>query len=121
MDRGTVLVVAVAAAVVVTLVVAVALLVRLVRARRVLRDAGVGGDQRVLFWVALVYAISPVDLLPDPILLDDIGLLLYAVHSLSAAAREHTGSLRLRGVGKPGKPGEAGPRRAPVSEFERYE
>ncbi|MEU9984292.1 YkvA family protein [Streptomyces sp. NPDC050856] len=76
-----------AAAVLVTLVVAVVLVVRLVRARRVLREAGLGQERRLLFWGALLYAASPVDLLPDPVLLDDIGVLLYAVHSLGSAAR----------------------------------
>ncbi|KPC76783.1 membrane protein, partial [Streptomyces sp. NRRL WC-3753] len=42
---------------------------------------------------ALLYVLSPVDLLPDPVLLDDIGVLLLALRSLHAAAE-------AAGVGK---------------------
>lgn len=76
----------VAAVVVVgTLVVAVVLAVRLFRARKLLSDAGVPLSRKLLFWGALLYLVSPVDLLPDPVLLDDIGLLLVALRSLHQA------------------------------------
>ncbi|NUK32452.1 DUF1232 domain-containing protein [Streptomyces lunaelactis] len=78
---------AVAAALIATTVVlAGLLLVRLVRTRRLLRDAGIPVENKVMFWGALIYLASPVDLLPDPVLLDDIGVLLLAVRSLQAAA-----------------------------------
>ncbi|NUK00433.1 DUF1232 domain-containing protein [Streptomyces lunaelactis] len=78
---------AVAAALIATTVVlAGLLLVRLVRTRRLLRDAGIPVENKVIFWGALIYLASPVDLLPDPVLLDDIGVLLLAVRSLQAAA-----------------------------------
>jgi uncharacterized membrane protein YkvA (DUF1232 family) len=80
-------VVAVAAALIVTTVVlAGMLLVRLVRARRRLRDAGIPVENKMIFWGALIYLASPVDLLPDPVLMDDIGFLLLAVRSLQSAA-----------------------------------
>ena len=62
------------------------LLVRLVRARRMLTDAGIPLSNKLTFWGAIAYVISPVDLLPDPILLDDIGVLLLALRSLYGAA-----------------------------------
>ncbi|NUK13016.1 DUF1232 domain-containing protein, partial [Streptomyces lunaelactis] len=66
---------AVAAALIATTVVlAGLLLVRLVRTRRLLRDAGIPVENKVIFWGALIYLASPVDLLPDPVLLDDIGV-----------------------------------------------
>lgn len=34
----------------------------------------------------MIYTISPVDLIPDPVYLDDIGILLLALRSLHAAA-----------------------------------
>ncbi|WP_405777621.1 YkvA family protein [Streptomyces sp. NBC_00859] len=77
----------IALAVLATLVVTVVLAVRLFRARRFLRDAGIPLQNKLAFWGALIYTISPVDLLPDPILLDDIGVLLLALHSLERAAR----------------------------------
>ncbi|MFH8410078.1 YkvA family protein [Streptomyces sp. NPDC018019] len=65
---------------------AIVLLVKLVRARAALRDAGVPLNNKIAYWGALLYVISPVDLLPDPVLLDDIGVLLVALRSLQAAA-----------------------------------
>ncbi|MGD9484845.1 YkvA family protein [Streptomyces sp. TRM70308] len=96
MSTQSQVVLAVAAALVlVTLVLAVRLGVHVVRARRLLREAGVPASGRLATWGALLYLLSPVDLLPDPVLVDDIGVLLLALRSLQAAA------------------GSAGPRRKP--------
>ncbi|THA50597.1 YkvA family protein [Streptomyces sp. A1136] len=65
---------------------AAVLLVRVFKARRVLLDAGVPLRDKALFWVAVLYTVSPVDLIPDPVYLDDIGVLLLALRSLHAAA-----------------------------------
>ncbi|MEE1803455.1 YkvA family protein [Streptomyces sp. NPDC101062] len=70
--------------VVLTLGAAIVLAVRLVRARGVLRKAGVPPTKKWLFWAALGYLVLPVDLLPDPVYLDDIGVLLMALRSLHA-------------------------------------
>lgn len=73
----------------VSLVVAAGLLVKMVRIRRLLRASGVPMAHKTLFWASVAYALWPVDLLPDPIYLDDIGFLLVALRSLSAAARRY--------------------------------
>ncbi|MFE9631066.1 DUF1232 domain-containing protein [Streptomyces sp. NPDC006463] len=67
-------------------VAAAVLLVRVLRARRLLADAGIPLRDKALFWAAVIYTVSPVDLIPDPVYLDDIGLLLLALRSLHAAA-----------------------------------
>ncbi|MFJ1566144.1 YkvA family protein [Streptomyces erythrochromogenes] len=67
-------------------VVAAVMFVRVLRARRLLVDAGVPLHDKALFWAALVYTVSPVDLIPDPVYLDDIGILMLALRSLHAAA-----------------------------------
>lgn len=88
MDSGTwtvVLVVAALAAAV--LGVAVAVLVRLVRTRRDLRRAGLPSGPRWVFWGAVAYLVLPADLLPDPVYLDDIGVLLLALRSMRASAQ----------------------------------
>ncbi|MEU6539254.1 YkvA family protein [Streptomyces sp. NPDC047000] len=65
--------------------VAVRLLVRLVRTRRSLERAGLPAGSRWVFWGAVVYLVLPTDLLPDPVYLDDIGVLLLALRSMRAA------------------------------------
>lgn len=78
-----------AAVAVVTLVVALRLLIRLIRSRRLLRASGVDMSHKAMFWASVAYLVWPVDLLPDPVYLDDIGFLLLALRSLDAAARRH--------------------------------
>jgi len=66
---------------------AVALLLRLVRTRRELRRAGLPTGPRWVFWGAVLYLVLPTDLLPDPVYLDDIGVLLLALRSMGAPLR----------------------------------
>lgn len=47
-----------------TVALTVVLAVRLFRARRFLRDAGIPLQNKLAFWGALIYTVSPVDLLP---------------------------------------------------------
>lgn len=64
------------------LIGAIVLAVRVWRTRKLLGELGAGG--KVAFYGALAYTILPVDLLPDPIYLDDMGILagslLYLTH-----------------------------------------
>lgn len=85
MDSTTTLLVIAAVVAAVLLAVAVTLLLRLVRARRTLRRAGLPTGPRWVFWGAVGYLLLPTDLLPDPVYLDDIGVLLLALRSLRAA------------------------------------
>ncbi|MFI7891672.1 YkvA family protein [Streptomyces sp. Cmuel-A718b] len=68
------------------LALALVLLVRVFRARKLLVDAGIPLRSKALVWAAVIYTVSPVDLLPDPVYLDDIGFLLVALRSLHSAA-----------------------------------
>lgn len=63
------------------------MLLRVLRARRALRDAGVPLRDKALFWGAVLYTVSPVDVLPDPVYLDDIGVLVLALRALQTAAQ----------------------------------
>ncbi|QKW23931.1 DUF1232 domain-containing protein [Kitasatospora sp. NA04385] len=94
MSEGTSALLWIGAAVLVavTLVAAIVLVVKLVRTRRLLADTGIPMSKKVLFWGAIVYLISPVDLLPDPVLIDDLGVLLLALRSLNKAVPK--GALR---------------------------
>ncbi|WP_314220097.1 YkvA family protein [Streptomyces zaehneri] len=82
MDAPTTLVVVAALAAAALFAVAAAVLVRLVRARRGLRRAGLPTGPRWVFWGAVLYFVLPTDVLPDPVYLDDIGVLLLALRSL---------------------------------------
>jgi uncharacterized membrane protein YkvA (DUF1232 family) len=86
MSRDTwivVLVVGLGLLAVVTLIVAVKFALRLLATKRMLGELGTGG--KVAFYGALLYTIFPVDLLPDPIYLDDIGVLATALAFLTKA------------------------------------
>ncbi|MFD9429296.1 DUF1232 domain-containing protein [Streptomyces sp. NPDC060002] len=82
MDAPTTLVVVAVLAAVAVFAVAATVLVRLVRARRGLRRAGLPTGPRWVFWGAVLYFVLPTDVLPDPVYLDDIGVLLLALRSL---------------------------------------
>jgi uncharacterized membrane protein YkvA (DUF1232 family) len=73
------------------LAVAVGVLLRLVRARRGLRAAGLPTGPRWVFWGALLYFVLPADLLPDPVYLDDIGVLLLALRTVRGSAEGRDG------------------------------
>ncbi|MEW1863615.1 YkvA family protein [Streptomyces sp. NBC_00669] len=87
-DRAEVgwLVAAVVVVGVVTAVIAVRTLLKLVRARRMLKATGMPLSTKAMFWGSIAYLIWPVDLLPDPIYVDDIGFLMLALRSVHAAA-----------------------------------
>ncbi|MBN0043560.1 DUF1232 domain-containing protein [Streptomyces actuosus] len=66
--------------------VVVTLVLRLRKSFRLLGGEEVPFQNKVAFWAAIAYTICPVDLLPDPVYLDDIGVLLAALQSLNKAA-----------------------------------
>jgi hypothetical protein len=69
-----------------TLIGALVLAVRVWRTRKMLGELGAGG--KVAFYGALLYTILPVDVLPDPIYLDDMGLLAGALLYLTHLVRK---------------------------------
>lgn len=97
MDRETWIIIGVAVAIVgiVTLIGAIKLGKRLFVTKRMLGELGTGG--KVAFWGALVYTILPVDLLPDPIYLDDMGVLALALMYLTNLLRKRHGGKLLPG------------------------
>jgi uncharacterized membrane protein YkvA (DUF1232 family) len=69
------------------LVVAIVFVVRLIRLSSAVRDPRMPVEGKVAFWVAAIYAVFPVDVLPDPIYLDDVGVLAAAVAFVTNLAR----------------------------------
>ncbi len=102
-ELKTLLALAVLAAIAV-FALAVTLTVRLIRARRILKEAGVPLEHKAAYWGALLYTLSPVDLLPDPVYLDDVGVLLLALHVLHSSVRERPGAPGLSSRSRPRSP-----------------
>jgi uncharacterized membrane protein YkvA (DUF1232 family) len=90
-DTTTTVIVVTAVLAAAALAVAVWLTVRLVRTRQGLRRAGLPTGPRWVFWGAVLYLVLPTDLLPDPVYLDDIGVLLLALRSLRSAPAGRSG------------------------------
>ncbi|GIH08866.1 hypothetical protein Rhe02_69330 [Rhizocola hellebori] len=65
---------------------------KLFATKRMLGELGTGG--KIAFYGSLLYTFFPVDLLPDPIYLDDMGVLAAALIYLTNLAR------RRRAAGK---------------------
>ncbi|MGW1669745.1 YkvA family protein [Streptomyces sp. NPDC002324] len=68
--------------------VAVRLLLRLVRTRRELDRAGLPTGPKWVFWGAVLYLVLPTDLVPDPVYLDDIGVLLLALRTMRSGRQD---------------------------------
>jgi uncharacterized membrane protein YkvA (DUF1232 family) len=78
----------VAVVAVVTLVWAVRLLLRLFAVRRALYSMGAKG--KLVFWGSVLYTIFPIDILPDPIYLDDVTVLTGALWFLTRLLRRQS-------------------------------
>jgi uncharacterized membrane protein YkvA (DUF1232 family) len=99
MDSWTWVIVAIVLVAAVVLAVAVRLLLRLVRTRRDLRRAGLPTGPKWVFWGAVLYLVLPTDVLPDPVYLDDIGVLLLALKSMRSGRRDPLATERQEGTG----------------------
>ena len=76
-----------------TLIGAIVLAVKVVRTRKMLGALGVGGN--IAFWGALIYTVFPVDLLPDPVYLDDMGVLAGALIYLTRLVQKRRAQAEL--------------------------
>jgi len=70
-----------------TLYVVVRVLRRLHRLRGFVHAPDSPGTAKAAYYAAWVYALSPVDLLPDPVLIDDIGIVLASIAAIERMAR----------------------------------
>lgn len=102
MDSWTWVIIAVAVVAAALLGAAVWLLLRLVRTRRELRRAGLPTGPKWVFWGAVLYLVLPTDLVPDPVYLDDIGVLLLAIRSMRSGRQDTLAAMeRQEGTGTP--------------------
>jgi uncharacterized membrane protein YkvA (DUF1232 family) len=77
----------------ITLYGAIRLLIKLVRTRRHLGELGTAG--KLAFYGSLIYTIFPIDLLPDPIYLDDMAVLGTALFYLTKLLRRRGGQIAV--------------------------
>ncbi|AXE90812.1 YkvA family protein [Streptomyces sp. Go-475] len=96
MDTTTTVIILLTGLAALVLAFAVGVLVRLVRTRRDLRRAGLPTGPRWVFWGAVLYFVLPADLLPDPVYLDDIGVLLLALRTVRGSLGERERSTSHR-------------------------
>jgi uncharacterized membrane protein YkvA (DUF1232 family) len=78
-----------------TLIGAIVLLVKLWKTKKMLSAMGAGGN--VAFWGALIYTIFPVDLLPDPMYLDDMGVTAAALIYLTRLYQKRRAERQVAG------------------------
>ena len=88
MSRDTWIVIGIVVAVVavITLIFALRLVFKLVSVKRALNEAGASG--KWVFWGAVAYLIFPIDILPDPIYVDDVAVLGGALFFLTRLLRK---------------------------------
>ncbi|MFI1646011.1 YkvA family protein [Streptomyces avidinii] len=86
-ELSTGVLIVLAIAVLAMLGVAIVLAVKLVKISKLLRSEDLPLSNKVAFWASLVYTVSPVDLIPDPVYLDDIGVLLLTIHFIQNTAK----------------------------------
>jgi uncharacterized membrane protein YkvA (DUF1232 family) len=85
-DAWIVIGVVVAIVAIISLVIALRLLWRLFAVKRALHDAGASG--KWVFWGALAYLVFPIDILPDPIYIDDVAVVGGALFFLTRLLRK---------------------------------
>ncbi|HZB31980.1 MAG TPA: YkvA family protein [Streptosporangiaceae bacterium] len=72
---------------IVTLGIVLFVVIKLVRRYRQINQPGMPRSPKVVFWGSILYTISPIDLVPDPVYLDDLGVnmaaLIYIGHMIS--------------------------------------
>lgn len=69
---------------VLTIVGALYLGYKLLKLYPAVTDSEAPGSTKTVFWLAALYLVSPIDILPDPILIDDIIALLAAISHISS-------------------------------------
>lgn len=76
-------------------VAAIVLIVKLLKLYSAVKSGAMPLQGKVAFWAALIYGISPVDLLPAPVYLDDVAILAGAVAYVGNLARKYVTPTRV--------------------------
>lgn len=78
-DRGGLALALTIVVALIMVVVAVFLFIKLLAKFRLVHQQFMPLGTKAAFWLALGYAVLPLDVLPDPLLFDDIGVLIAAL------------------------------------------
>ncbi len=73
---------------IVTGVIVLILVVKIIKKRKLVHQPGMPVSAKVAFYGSMIYTIFPIDLLPDPVLLDDIGVLVAALLHIGHTAKK---------------------------------
>jgi uncharacterized membrane protein YkvA (DUF1232 family) len=87
-DPSTFALIVIAVVVVAMIVVAGYFLIRLLRSFKVVHSQLMPLGGKLAFWGALAYVVLPIDVLPDPLLIDDIALMAVALSYIGRLASE---------------------------------
>ena len=101
-DRGGLALLVILAVIVITVVAAVFLFLKLAAKFRLVHQQFMPLGAKAAFWLALGYAVLPIDVLPDPLLFDDIGVLIAAITYINHL-RNQLGGDDTDGGGPPGE------------------
>lgn len=74
--------------IVVTCVVVLVLIVKLVGRFKDVNQPGMPISAKLAYYGSIIYTVVPFDLLPDPVLVDDIGFLVGALIHVGRSARK---------------------------------
>src|SRR5690349_19872947 len=85
----TIVLIVVAVVLISLLVAAIYLFIKLIRLAKLIRSDLMPTSGKIAFWAGVVYAVFPLDLLPDPIYLDDIGVLAGTIAYVTHLVRKH--------------------------------
>jgi uncharacterized membrane protein YkvA (DUF1232 family) len=59
---------------IITLGIVVVVVIKLVSKYKQINQPGMPRSPKMVFWASILYTISPIDFVPDPVYLDDLGI-----------------------------------------------
>jgi uncharacterized membrane protein YkvA (DUF1232 family) len=92
-DLGWGALAALGALAIVTCVVTLVLIFKMVKKFKLIHQPGMPISTKLAFYGSMIYTVVPFDLLPDPVLLDDIGVLLAALIYVNRTAKKVYGGI----------------------------
>ena len=105
--RGGLVVILIVVVVLATVLLTAVLVFKLLTKFRLVHDQLAPFGVKAAFWGALAYTVLPLDLLPDPLMLDDIGALVAALLYINSALRgQAAGGSSADGSGNDGDNGD---------------